>query len=146
MDTPHDTPRWIETLLLSNGLWLLARVLLTFLFWMTALNWIADFSQAQGAAGSVGLSPPTLWGALLIGFYLVGSVLIITDRMMWLGAGAFGVFVLLTIVMVHRFWALSGAEFAAEWNEVKEHVTVIGGLMAVCIASAARRRLARTRL
>ena len=141
-----DTPHWVESLLLSDGLWLAARVLITFLFWMTAINWIADFRQAEGAAADVGLTPHALWGAFLIGFYLVGSLLIITDRMMWLGAGAFGVFIVLTIVLVHRFWTLPAAPAAVEWNEVKEHITVIGGLIAVCIASAARRQLRRRAL
>ena len=141
-----DTPHWVESLLLSDGLWLAARVLITFLFWMTALNWIVDFRQAEAAAADVGLTPHALWGAVLIGFYLVGSLLIICDRMMWLGAGAFGVFIVLTIVLVHHFWSMPAAQAAVEWNEVKEHITVIGGLIAVCIASAARRRLRRRAL
>lgn len=138
----HDTPQWVESVLMSDALWLLARILLTFIFWMTAINWILDFAQARGAAAAVGLAPEGVWGAILIAFYILGTAAILFDRFMWLGAGAFGVFIFLTIILVHRFWDMTGAEAAASWNEVKGHITMIGPMMIVCIAAQARRRLA----
>jgi transmembrane protein len=137
----NDTPNWVQSILMSDAIWLLARILLTFLFWMTALNWISDFAEASGAAASVGLAPAAVWGGIIIALYVLGTIAIIFDRYMWLGAGAFGVFILLTILLVHRFWAMTGNEATAAWNEVKEHISMIGAMIAVCIAGQARRRL-----
>ncbi|WP_037585791.1 DoxX family protein [Stenoxybacter acetivorans] len=142
----NDTPHWLEKLLLSNGMWLFARIVITFLFWITAVNWILDFNEARSAAASVHLFPPAFWGWFLIAFYIAGSLLIIADRMMWLGAGAFLVFVFLTIVCVHHWWSMSGAQEASAWNEVKEHITVMGSMIVVCIASLLRTRLRKHHL
>lgn len=137
----NDTPAWVQSILMSDALWLLAKVLVTFLFWMTALNWILDFSQASGAAGSIGLTPPAVWAGVIIAWYVLGTAAIVFDRYMWLGAGALGVFIVLTILLVHRFWAMTGDEATAAWNEVKEHISLIGAMILVCIAGQARRRL-----
>lgn len=138
---PNDTPAWVQSILMSDALWLLAKILVTFLFWMTSLNWILDFSQASGAAGSIGLTPPAVWGGVIIAWYVLGTAAIVFDRYMWLGAGALGVFIVLTILLVHRFWAMTGDEATTAWNEVKEHISMIGAMILVCIAGQARRRL-----
>jgi transmembrane protein len=137
----NDTPNWVQSILMSDAIWLLARILLTFLFWMTALSWISNFAEARGAAASVGLAPAAVWGGIIIALYVLGTIAIIFDRYMWLGAGAFGVFILLTILLVHRFWAMTGNDATVAWNEVKEHISLIGAMIAVCIAGQARRRL-----
>ncbi len=137
----NDTPHWVDRFLMSDAAWLAARILVTFLFWLTALEWIVYFSEARDSAELVGLKPPAFWGAVLILFYLVASLMVIFDRMMWLAAGALGVFTFLTIILAHQFWNMTGAEAEATWNEVKEHITVIGGLIGMCIASRQRRRL-----
>lgn len=136
----RDEPSFIADILASDWLWLVARIVLSFMFWITGIQWILNFSSATGAAGSVGLSPPGFWGAVLIAFYLLGSLAIILDRWMWLATGAFGVFIVLTLVLVHRFWTQPPEQAAKTWLEVKEHITVIGGLMSVAIASYFRRR------
>lgn len=82
-----------------------------------------------------------LWGGIIIALYILGTMAILFDRFMWVGAGAFGVFILLTILLVHQFWEMTGQEAAAAWNEVKEHISMIGAMIVVCIAGQARQRL-----
>ncbi|MRX51886.1 DoxX family membrane protein [Paracoccus sp. S-4012] len=134
-----DTPGWVAGILDSDWFWLLTRLVVSFMFWITGVNWIMDFPQASGAAGMVGLSPAGVWGAVLIVFYFAASLLMILDRWLWLGAGACGVFTLLAIFLVHPFWTMPPEEGAIHWLTVKEHITVIGGLMAVAVASHLRR-------
>lgn len=141
MNELNYTPHWLEKILLSKGMWLFSRLMITFLFWITAINWIMNFNEAKSAVELVDLFPTGFWGWFLIVFYICGSFMIIADRMMWLGAGALLIFVFLTILCVHHWWSMNGAQEVSAWNEVKEHITVMGGMIVVSIASLLRRRL-----
>lgn len=130
-----DEPGFIAEILESGWFWLLTRIIAAFMFWITGLGWIVNLQGAAGAAGSVGLSPAGVWGVALILFYLAGSAAIIADRYLWLAAGAYAVFTLLTIIMVHHWWTMPADQAHEAWLTAKEHVTVIGGLMALAVAS-----------
>jgi uncharacterized membrane protein YphA (DoxX/SURF4 family) len=67
---------------------------------------------------------------------MAGVLIILSGRYVWLGAGMLAVFTVLTEVIAHRFWELSGAaEFAAR-NEFFEHFGLIAGF--VMVAALAR--------
>lgn len=132
--------RFVSATLESGGLWLLSRLLVTFMFWFAGIGFLLDFAGAQQAMAMAGLTPLWLIAGLTIFVQLVGSVLIIADRLVWLGAGMLGVFTLLTIPLVHDFWNMTGAEAMQARLEAEEHVTVIGGLIAVSILSHLRRQ------
>jgi len=76
-----------------------------------------------------------------IAVLLGGSALLLLDRALWLGAGALVVFLLLTILVVHRFWALPEPQAKAAMFWALEHISLVGGLFAAAIASRLRRRL-----
>ncbi|MDB5563249.1 MAG: DoxX family protein [Hyphomicrobiales bacterium] len=132
------TPRFVAAILRSSWLWLLTRLLVTFMYWYAAIGFIIDFSGAQAAMGMSGMQPAWLIAGLTIAVQLIGSALIILDRATWLGAGMLGVFTLLTIPLVHHFWNMTGLEAMQAMLESEEHVTVVGGLIAVSILSTVR--------
>jgi transmembrane protein len=136
------TPRPIALVLESPVTWFLCRLLMTFMFWWEGLGFLRTFGQSIPILNVTGTQPAWLIPALTILVLLAGSVLILIDRFLWLGAGMLAVFTALTILLVHRFWAMTGQEAIANWREAEEHVAVIGGLAALSIISHMRRQLA----
>lgn len=136
---------FIDNTLDSRWLWITARLLLAVVFLSSGLAKLIDFQGGLAEMRAAGLEPDWLFNIATIKVLLGGSLLLLLDRALWLGAAALALFLLLTIVVVHRFWALPAplGEEAMFW--ALEHTTVIGGLIAAAIASRLRRRLeART--
>lgn len=87
----------------------LAAVLLTFLYWSSALALVTDFNNAKSEMAHFGLNPPAAFAIATIIVQLGGSLLVILGgRFVWLGAGALVVFTLPTIPIAHRFWEMTG--------------------------------------
>lgn len=122
-------PRWTAFLLDRPGFALLARAVLTFPYWITALVRFADFSGSTDELANYGLSPAGPINALAIFVLLGGSLLVIANRRAWSGAGALGILTLMTIPVAHDFWNLSGHAAAMERNIVLQHIGMVGGLM-----------------
>lgn len=133
------TPKLIDDILKSDWLWHASRIIITFMYWYAGIGFALDFQGAQQAMASAGIQPLWLVAALTILVEIGGSLLIIFDRLVWLGAGALGVFTVLTIPLVHHFWTMTGGQAISARLESEEHLTVIGGLIAVSILSAVRR-------
>lgn len=71
------------------------------------------------------------------------TALIIMQRWTWAAAGALGVFTLLTIALVHRFWMFDGLRHTIALYTAEEHIGMIGGLIAVSILAAHDNRRTR---
>ncbi|KQT45068.1 DoxX family protein [Aureimonas sp. Leaf454] len=128
-------PTALARLLRSSLFCLLARILLTFVFWGAGLAKAIDFEGATAEVAGFGLQPAAAINGLAVVVLLAGSALVILDRMAWLGLGALAVFTALTIPLVHHFWTMEGAEATAHFHTATEHVTVIGALMIAAILS-----------
>lgn len=109
----------------------LARIVLTFGFWGSGLSKLIDFQGGVAEMAHFGLEPAVAFNIATIITQLVGSALVILNRWTWLGAGALGVFTVLTIPIAHNFWAMEEPFKTMEFHVVMEHITVIGGLMVV---------------
>ncbi|MDB5590852.1 MAG: DoxX family protein [Enterovirga sp.] len=131
--------RTIDALLLHRGASVLARILLTFPFWGSGLDKLFGFDAAVAVLEGFGLRPGALFAAATVTVQLVGSALVISNRLTWLGAGALGIFTALTIPLVHRFWALDGEASVHAFHIAAEHVGMIGGLVTVSILAALQR-------
>jgi transmembrane protein len=129
------TPRFVAGILRSTWLWDLSRVLITFMYWYAALGFAIDFRDAQATMDLVGIEPVWLIAGLTIAVQLTGSALVILDRAVWLGAGMLATFTLMTILLVHDFWNMTGLAATQAMLESEEHLTVIGGLIVVSIHS-----------
>ncbi|MBA4791540.1 MAG: DoxX family protein [Rhizobiales bacterium] len=128
-------PQPIAVLLESRLFAVFARVVLTFVFWGAGLDKLMNFSAAAAEMTHFGLPAPEFTAALAIGTLLVSSLLIIFNVASWLGYGALGVFLVLTIPLAHPFWAVGGEEGLHHFRTAVEHVSLIGGLMTGAILS-----------
>ncbi len=112
--------------------WIVARVLGTFMYWYAGLGFLFNFSGAVATMTANGFpGNPTLIAIITIAVQLIGSALVIQGRFAWFGAGMLSVFTLMTIPLVHNWWAMEGAAAIQAKLESEEHLTVVGGLIAV---------------
>jgi transmembrane protein len=134
-------PRPIQQILEANATRIFARLLMTFMFWWEALGFATHFSASTGALNVLHLQPMWLMPAITLAALFIGSILVILDRYLWLGAGILSVFTLLTILLVHHFWTMPPGPVAeAQRREVEEHCAVIGGFIALTMVSYYRKR------
>lgn len=131
----------VDKILDSRWAWRVARLLLAVVFLSSGLAKLIDFQGGLAEMRAAGLEPDWLFNIATIAVLLGGSALLLLDRALWLGAGALVVFLLLTILVVHRFWALPEPQAKAAMFWALEHISLVGGLVAAAIASRLRRRL-----
>ena len=138
-------PRAIEAILDNNWFGYVARTMVTFMFWMSGLAKLVDFSGGVAEMSHFGLEPAVLFNLATAVVQLTGSALIILNRWTWLGAGMLAVFTVLTIPIAHQFWSMEEPFRTIEFYVVMEHVTMVGALMVVAWASVLHRAPARRR-
>ena len=131
----------VDKTLDSRWLWIGARVLLAVVFLSSGLAKLLDFQGGLAEMRAAGLEPDWLFNIATIAVLLGGSALLVLDRALWLGTGALAVFLLLTTLVVHHFWALPEAQARTAMFWALEHVSLVGGLVAAAIASRLRRQL-----
>ena len=140
MDTPD--PRFVDAILDWRPTWFLARLLLVGAYLLGGLVKLVDWPGAVAEQAHFGMHPPALWAALTIAVELIGPVLILTGRWIWLGAGMLGVFTLLAAFTANAFWTMPpGPERFGATNAFFEHLGLIGGfVLAALVAEQAKRR------
>ena len=127
-------PSVIAKILESNTLWIIARLLILILFISSGLAKVFDYENSLAEMRAAGLHPDWFFNIASAFVLLVDSLLVLFNRLLWLGTGALAVFLFLTIVIVHTFWSYTGEEAKLAMFWAIEHTSVIGGLMAVAIA------------
>ncbi|EMI5491644.1 DoxX family protein [Providencia stuartii] len=127
-------PLIIARILESNTLWFIARLLLLVLFISSGLAKIFDYQNSLIEMRAAGLHPDWFFAIASAFVMLASSILVLLNRLLWLATGALAVFLFLTIIIVHTFWLYSGPEAQIALFWAIEHVSVIGGLMALAIA------------
>ena len=133
---PHlapATPGWVRALLGRPAAEFAGRLLLTLPFWGSGLIKLSDLGAAQAEMRMFGLEPALAFAVATILVQLGGSALILARHAVWLGAGALGVFTVLTIPLVHRFWAIDGVMGVVAFHTAIEHMAMIGGLILASI-------------
>ena len=133
-------PRWVEGILQWPTFGWLLRVGLASAYLIGGIDKAMDFSGAVAEQAHFGLQPAALWAVLAIAVELIGAVLLIVNRQVWLAAGALGVLTLVAMLVANNFWALDGqARFMAK-NAFFEHLGLICALaMAARIAVLERK-------
>lgn len=133
------TPRPIAALLDWPGSWLVARLALTSPYLIGGLTKLADWQGAVAEQVHFGIQPAAAFALLTIAAELVGSALIITDRLAWLGAGMLGVFTVLAALIANAFWTMDGPDRFMATNAFFEHLGLAGGFVLIAILSHRRR-------
>jgi uncharacterized membrane protein YphA (DoxX/SURF4 family) len=139
---PEQAPRWADAILDWPWTWPITRLALTSLFLVGVAVEIGDFPGAVATQAHFGLYPAWLWASATFAVQLAGSLVILSGRYVWLGAGMLAGLTGATEIIAHRFWELSGAaEFAAR-NEFFGHLGLIAGLVLVTAMARARHQAA----
>ncbi|MBL0901462.1 MAG: DoxX family protein [Reyranella sp.] len=134
----NDMPRVIANILDSGACWFVARLVLTFVFWGAALGKIADFPGSVAELAALRIEPAKPMAVLLIVTLLVGSLTILLDRWLWLGCGILSGFLVVAIVLAHPFWTMQDPDRTLHFRVAVEHISLIGGFMALAIAGRLR--------
>jgi uncharacterized membrane protein YphA (DoxX/SURF4 family) len=130
-----NEPAWVGAILKAPVTALMARIVLTSAFWVGGMGKLVDFNGAVAEQAHFGLNPPVVFAVATIAVELLGSVMIILNWRLWLGAGALGVFTFLAAVISAPFWTLQGQEQFMAMNTFLEHMGLIAGLVIAAIWS-----------
>jgi uncharacterized membrane protein YphA (DoxX/SURF4 family) len=96
------------------------------------LNKLLDWPGAVAEAAHFGLPAPAFAAAATIATELIGSALVLSGRLRWLGALWLATFTLAAIFVANRFWELPpGQGRFMTANAFFEHLGLIGGFLLV---------------
>jgi uncharacterized membrane protein YphA (DoxX/SURF4 family) len=104
----QTTPQFVQAILEWQWTWPIARFALVVFYLVSGLSKIADFRGAIAEMVEARMPAPAAMALLSIFVELTGSVLVLIDRWVWLGAGMLGVFTAIGAVTAHAFWKVSG--------------------------------------
>jgi uncharacterized membrane protein YphA (DoxX/SURF4 family) len=134
------SPSWVEAILAWRGTALLARIALTSAYLLGGLTKLADFPAAVAEQEHFGLYPGAVWAVLAIIVELGGSVLVISGRLVWLGAGSLGVLTAIACLVADHFWTLEGQARVMALNGFFEHIGLVAGFVLVALTTASAPR------
>ncbi|SEE14529.1 DoxX family protein [Bradyrhizobium erythrophlei] len=135
MHAKTGTPRWIAAILSWPWLLPIARGALVSAFLIGGIQKLADFPAAVAEQAHFGLQPAWLWAVAAIVVELGGSLLVIANRFVWLGAGGLGVLTFVAMLTANAFWLSAGHERFMAINAFFEHLGLIAGLVVVTICA-----------
>jgi len=140
MSGPRD-PRFVDAILDWRPTWFLARLALVGAYLLGGLVKLSDWPAAVAEQAHFGTSPPALWAGVTIAVELIGPILILWGRFIWLGAGMLGVFTVFAAIVANDFWNLQGQERFMATNAFFEHLGLVGGfVLAALVAELEQRR------
>ena len=120
--------------LLDNPVTLLvARILISLPFFVSGLTKCFDWQAGESEMLRTGLHPAWAFNLAVMVTQLGGSILTIANRRLWIGAGALGVFTVLTDFIVHRFWEATGEARTMQLNSFLEHWTMSAAFILVVV-------------
>jgi len=135
-----DAPAIIAAILRAPVTLWLARISLTLPYWWSGIDKLLHPQTALAEMHATGLPASWLLYALILVVQLGGSLAIICNRYVWLGAGALAVFTAFATYLAHAFWKLDGAARFAEMNVFMEHIALIAGMAFAALYSYAAKR------
>lgn len=137
----NRTPSFVGTVLDFTPTAVLARLLLVSAYLVGGVNKLGDWPAAVAEQAHFGLTPPSLWAAITIAVELAGPMLILSGRLVWLGAGMLGVFTFFAALVANAFWAMpQGPERFGAMNAFFEHMGLVGGFILVAVLAWREKR------
>jgi uncharacterized membrane protein YphA (DoxX/SURF4 family) len=101
-----------------------------------------DFAAAVGEMRHFGLAPATPLALATIVLELGASLMILTDRLRWLGALALAAFTLAANFVANRWWSAPATERFMLENGFFEHLGLVGGFLLVAWVDRDERKIA----
>lgn len=128
-------PEWVRKILSITWLLPVLRIALVSAFLVGGISKLMDFPAAMAEQANFGLQPAALWAAAAIIVEIGGSLCVIFNRFVWLGAGGLGCLTAVAMFVANDFWNQSGAQFFGTFNSFFEHLGLIAALVLVTIMS-----------
>lgn len=128
-------PAWVEAALAWRWTWLAARIGLTSAYLLGGVVKLLDIPAAIVEQEHFGLYPGWLWAAVTIVVEVGASALVISGRLVWLGAGSLGVLTAVATLVANNFWTLQGAARFMAMNAFFEHIGLIAGFVLAALAA-----------
>ncbi len=122
-------PRPIAPMLGLPGFDILARVAIAAPFLIGGIAKLLDFPGATNEVARLGLGPAGPFAAAVIVTQLGGSLLFLTRRYCWFGAGILAGFAILATLLAHPFWTFDGPDRGRQTATFFEHLAIVGGLI-----------------
>jgi transmembrane protein len=131
-------PRPIARVLAIPGFDYVARLAMASPFLISGIVKLVDFSGATAEVAELGLHPAAAVAAAVVVTQIGGSLLFISRRYCWLGAGILAVFTAWATLLAHPFWTFAGETRGRQTATFFEHVAIIGGLALAALTSGRR--------
>jgi uncharacterized membrane protein YphA (DoxX/SURF4 family) len=109
-------------------------------FLASGLFKLSDWNAGLAEFAALALWVPEITLVAVIATQICGSLLLLTQRWAWLGAGMLAVFTVVATIIAHPFWFLQGADFIRQLTTFLEHVAIVSGLGAAAILASAPSR------
>jgi uncharacterized membrane protein YphA (DoxX/SURF4 family) len=119
-------PECVRDILEWPWTWPLARFALVVTFLASGISKVANFSEGVTEMAEAGLPAPAAMALLGIFVELTGSILVLINRWVWLGAGMLSVFTAIGAITAHAFWKVSGPGRKEATTVFLMHVGLIG--------------------
>lgn len=130
----NRTPSFVGAVLDFAPTAFLARLALVSAYLVGGVTKLGDWPSALAEQAHFGLTPPALWAALTIAVELIAPLLILSGRLVWLGAGMLGVFTFFAALVANAFWTMpQGPERFGAMNAFFEHMGLVGGFVLVAV-------------
>jgi uncharacterized membrane protein YphA (DoxX/SURF4 family) len=140
--TPSAEPRFVDAILEWRWTGFVARLALVGAYLLGGVVKATAADQSVAEQAHFGMVPPAFWAALTIVVEIIGPLLILSGRFVWLGAGMLGAFTLFAAFTANAFWSMPmGQERFMATNAFFEHLGLIGGfVLAAIVAERDNRR------
>lgn len=122
----------------SNGMILLARILLVVLFVLFGWSKLTDFPGTVGYMASQGLPVPTLAAAVVVLMEFFVGLAIVLGFFTRPLAMLLALYTLGTAFIGHHYWTMDGAERMANMINFYKNISIIGGLLLLCVTGPGR--------
>lgn len=132
-------PGFVDAILNRRLVGWLARLMLVSAYLLGGIMKLANWSAAVSEQAHFGMYPAVVWASVTIAVELLGPMLILSGRLVWLGTGMLGVLTLVASFTANAFWAMpAGHERFVATNSFFEHIGLIGGLILLAILEKPR--------
>ena len=136
-----DEPALIASVLHWRKISFAARLLLCSAYLLGGFVKATDWTAAVAEQAHFNMHPPAFWAGLTILVELIGPLLILSGRFVWLGAGMLAVLTGLASLVANAFWTMpAGAVRFAATNGFFEHLGLIGGFILVALVTDLEKR------
>lgn len=120
----------------AGELFLLARILFGGVLAFTGLNHFLDTDSMAGYAEFKGLPAPRASVLLSGGLLVFGGLSLVAGVYPTVGAGGLAVFLLVSAVTMHDFWAADEADKQTEMTQFLKNIYGVGAALAFLVAAS----------